>query len=111
MAQGCEVSGARPQVGKGSAATYENPLASSAGWTFSEAKLPLLSENDLDLSSKEPGSLLKSFPSSDVFNMVGRWCQLRVKACNSLEPASHEFFSRETRAAGPRCWFLFPEGA
>ncbi|KAF3828466.1 hypothetical protein GH733_004920, partial [Mirounga leonina] len=60
------------KVGKGSAATYDNPLASSAGWMFSEAKLPLLSENDLDLSSKEPGSLLKSFPSSDVFNMVGR---------------------------------------
>lgn len=78
---------------------------------FSKAMRPLLSEGDLDLLSKELGPLLKSFPSSDVFNMVGRGWQLRAKAYNSPEPASHGFFSRETRAAGPRCWFLFPEGA
>lgn len=78
---------------------------------FSEATRPLLSESDLDPLSKELGPLLKSFPSSDVFNMVGRGWQLRAKACNSPEPASHGFFSREIRAAGPRCWFLFPEAA
>lgn len=91
---------------EGSAATYDNPLASSAAGTFSEVVLLLLSESDLDSLSREVGSLLSFFPSNDVFSMVGRWWWLRVKACSSLEPAFHGFFSRETRAAGLRCWLL-----
>lgn len=56
---------------KGRAATYDNPLASSAGWTLSEVMLLLLSESDWDLSSKDLTLLLQFLPSKDIFNMVG----------------------------------------
>ena len=95
-------------MGKGSVAAYDNPLASSARWILSEVT-PLLSESDLAPSSKDLGLLLLSFASNDIFNMVGGWWWLRVKACNSLEPVSHGFFSRETEAAGLRSWLPIPE--
>ena len=111
MAQLCEGSSAWPQIGEGRAATYDNPLASSSGRTLSEVMLLLLSESDLDPSSKALGSLLVSLASSEIFSMVGRWWWLRVKDCNSLEPASHGFFSGGTKAAALRCWLLIPKGA
>ena len=102
-------SSAGPQVGKGSGAAYDNPLASSAGWILSEVILLLLSESDLDRSSKDLGLLVLSLASNEIFSMVGGWWWLRVKACNSLEPVSHGFFSRETKAAGLRSWLPIPE--
>ena len=60
-------------MGKGSVATYDNPLASSARWILSEVILLLLSESELNPSSKYLGLLVLSLASNEIFNMVGGW--------------------------------------
>ena len=54
-------------------ATYDNPLASSARWILSEVILLLLSESELNPSSKYLGLLVLSLASNEIFNMVGGW--------------------------------------
>lgn len=108
VAQHREGSSAWPQMGKGSVATYDNPLASLHDGS-SEVIL-LLSESDLNPSSKYLGLLVLSTANNEIFNMVGGWWWLRVKACNSLERWSPMGFSpRETKAAeaeklAPNSW-------